>query len=94
MPRTRNGRSSSRRALARTAAGYRLAVGRGLALAGEIKADESYFGGKRKGKLGHGGAGKVPVFGILKRGGKVYAKLIPDARTETLMPIMNPMSAR
>ena len=41
--------------------------------------------------LGHGGAGKVPVFGILKRGGKVYAKLIPDARTETLMPIMNPM---
>ena len=60
-------------------------------MAGEIKADKSYFGGKRKGKLGHGGAGKVPVFGILKRGGKVYAKLIPDARTETLMPIMNPM---
>lgn len=55
--------------------------------AGEFEADESYFGGKRKGKLGYAGAGKVPVFGILKRGGKVYAKLIPDARTETLMPV-------
>ena len=35
-------------------------------LAGEIEADESYFGGKRKGKRGRGAAGKVPVFGILK----------------------------
>ena len=34
---------------------------------------ESYFGGKRKGKRGRGSAGKVPVFGILKHGGKVYA---------------------
>ncbi len=58
-------------------------------LAGEIEADESYFGGKRKGKRGRGAAGKVPVFGILKRGGNVYTKMIPDARAETLMPIMN-----
>ena len=60
-------------------------------LACEIEADESYFGGKRKGKRGRGAAGKVPVFGILKRGGKVYTKMIPDARAETLMPIMNRM---
>ena len=60
-------------------------------LAGEIEADESYFGGKRKGKRGRGAAGKVPVFGILKRGGKVYTKMIPDARSETLMPIINRM---
>jgi transposase-like protein len=38
---------------------------------GEIELDESYFGGIRKGKRGRGAAGKVPVFGILKRGGKV-----------------------
>ena len=55
---------------------------------GEIEVDESYFGGKRKGKRGRGAAGKVPVFGILKRGGKVYTKVIPDARTDTLMDIM------
>ena len=46
---------------------------------GEIEVDESYFGGKRKGKRGRGAAGKIPVFGLLKRGGKVYTKIIPDA---------------
>ena len=57
-------------------------------LSGEIEADESYFGGVRKGKRGRGAAGKVPVFGLLKRGGKVYTKIIPDARQETLLPIL------
>ncbi|MDT8287915.1 MAG: transposase, partial [Elusimicrobiales bacterium] len=33
-------------------------------------------------------AGKIPVFGLLKRGGKVYTKIIPDASGDTLMPIM------
>lgn len=60
-------------------------------LSGEVEVDESYFGGKRKGKRGRGAAGKVPVFGILKRGGRVYTKMIPDVRTETLMPIMERM---
>ncbi len=55
---------------------------------GEIEVDESYFGGMRKGTRGRGAAGKVPVFGLLKRGGKVYTKIIPDAKSETLMPIM------
>ena len=55
---------------------------------GEIEVDESYFGGKRKGKRGRGAAGKVPVFGLLKRGGKVFTKIIPDAKAATLMPIM------
>lgn len=31
--------------------------------------DERYFGAVRKGKRGRGIAGKVPVFGLLKRGG-------------------------
>ena len=44
-------------------------------LSGDIEVDESYFGGKRKGKRGRGAAGKVPVFGLLKRGGKVYTKI-------------------
>ena len=33
-------------------------------------------------------AGKVPVFGILKRGGRVYTQIIPDAASKTLMPII------
>ncbi|MHB8057364.1 MAG: IS1595 family transposase [Desulfuromonadaceae bacterium] len=56
--------------------------------AGEIEVDESYFGGARKGKRGRGAAGKVPVFGILKRGGRVYTKIIPDVRSATLMRIL------
>ena len=55
---------------------------------GEIEVDESYFGGRRKGKRGRGAAGKIPVFGLLKRGGKVYTKIIPDASGATLIPII------
>jgi transposase len=55
---------------------------------GKIELDESYFGGARKGKRGRGAGGKVPVFGILKRGGKVYAQIIENAKSDTLMPII------
>ncbi|WP_346504520.1 IS1595 family transposase [Terasakiella sp. SH-1] len=57
-------------------------------LQGEIEADESYFGGVRKGKRGRGAGGKVAVFGLLKRDGKVYMAIIPNAKTETLLPII------
>ena len=57
-------------------------------LGGEVEVDESYFGGVRKGKRGRGALGKVPVFGLLKRGGKVYVVPIPDAKAMTLMPII------
>jgi transposase len=57
-------------------------------LNGEVEVDESYFGGKRKGMRGRGAAGKVAVFGLLKRGGKVYTAIIPNAKTETLLPII------
>ena len=55
---------------------------------GEVELDESYFGGRRKGKRGRGAAGKVVVFGILKRKGKVYTKIVPDTRSRTLMPLI------
>jgi transposase len=55
---------------------------------GEIEVDESYFGGYRRGKHGRGAAGKVPVFGLLKRGGRVYTAMIPDTKRATLMPII------
>ena len=32
--------------------------------------------------------GKIPVFGLLKRGGKVYTKIIADVKATTLMPII------
>lgn len=57
-------------------------------LDGEVEADESYFGGRRKGKRGRGAGGKVPVFGLLKRNGKIFTVIIPDAKADTLMPII------
>ncbi len=55
---------------------------------GEVEADESYFGGKRKGQRGRGAKGKVAVFGLLKRRGKVFTAIVPDAKTKTLLPII------
>ena len=55
---------------------------------GEIEVDESYFGGRWKGKRGRGVAGKITVFGLLKRSGRVYTKIIPDASGATLIPII------
>lgn len=56
---------------------------------GEIEVDESYFGGKRiKGKRGRGAYKKTPVFGILKRGGKVYTEIVPDCAKATLQGII------
>jgi len=56
---------------------------------GNIELDESYFTGARKGKRGRGAAGKVIVFGIFKRHGKVYTALVNDTKTHTLMPIIS-----
>jgi len=55
---------------------------------GHIELDESYFGGMRKGKRGRGAAGKVAVFGILKRGGKVYTAVVSDIKSSTLIPVI------
>jgi len=54
-------------------------------LSDEVEMDESYFGGRRRGKRRHGASGKLPVFGILERGSKVKVEVIPDVRAETLL---------
>ena len=67
---------------------YHLALEEHQVFAGQIELDESYFGGVRKGKRGRGAAGKIAVFGILKRGGKVYTKVVADTKSSTLMPLI------
>ena len=56
-----------------------------LLLKGEVEADESYFGGKRKGKRGRGAYNKVPVFGILERNGLVSVDVVPNVGAKTLL---------
>ncbi|MGL5719726.1 MAG: IS1595 family transposase, partial [Alphaproteobacteria bacterium] len=61
----------------------------GSLFSGEIECDESYFGAKRiRGKRGREAAGKTPVFGLLKRNGKVYVEIVPNCSKEALMPII------
>jgi transposase-like protein len=56
---------------------------------GEFELDESYFGAKRiRVQRGRGAAGKTPVFGLLKRGGKVFVTMVPNCSKEALMPII------
>jgi transposase len=58
---------------------------------GTVEADETYVGGKRRGrgaKRGRPGPGshKVPVFGMVERGGRVMAMAVPDAKAITILP--------
>ena len=56
---------------------------------GEFELDESYLGAKRvRGKRGRGAAGKTPVFGLLKRSGKVYVTIVPNCTRDKLLPII------
>lgn len=54
-----------------------------------VEIDESYFGPRRqRGKRGRGAGKKIVVLGLLKRNGKIYAQIIPDASREEIMPII------
>lgn len=64
---------------------------------GEFEVDESYwnksrqayFGAHRvRGKRGRGAAGKTPVFGLLKRDGRVYVEIVENCSRESLLPII------
>lgn len=58
-------------------------------LGGEIEVDESYFGAKRvRGKRGRGAFKKIPVFGLLKQGGKVYTQIVSNCSRATLQEII------
>jgi len=57
--------------------------------AGEVEIDESYFGARRvRGIRGRGAKGKHIVFGLIKRGGKVYTQVVRNCSQSTLMPII------
>ena len=72
----------------------RMVISHYLALAvdevfeGSIELDESCFGGRRKGRRGRGAAGKVVVFLILKRNGRVYTVVVDNSKSNTLMTVI------
>lgn len=57
-------------------------------LKGHIEIDEAYVGGHRPGKRGRGAHGKTIVLGMKQREGRMQAQSIPDARKNTIRPIV------
>ena len=58
-------------------------------LSGEVEVDESFLGaGRVKGKRGRGAGGRTIVFGLLKRNGKVYTKIVPNCSRATLQAVI------
>jgi len=55
-------------------------------LLGKVEIDETYIGGKRQGKRGRGAEGKTIVMGMIERGGRARAKVVPDVKARTLLP--------
>jgi transposase len=64
---------------------------------GTVEVDETYVGGawknkrrsQRRGGTKRGrGTSKTPVFGILCRGGQVWAQVVPDVEAQTLLPLI------
>jgi transposase-like protein len=65
-------------------------------LSGEVEVDETFVGGKarnmhkrdreRKGIKGAASAGKTPVLGMIERGGRVKAEVVPNVKASTLRP--------
>jgi len=55
---------------------------------GEIECDETTFGGRRAGKRGWGAAGKIIVFGILKRDGEIRVFPIAERKNEIIQKLI------
>jgi len=55
-------------------------------LSGTVEVDETYVGGKKPGRRGRGAEGKTVVMGMVERGGRAVAKVVPDVKAGTLLP--------
>jgi transposase-like protein len=67
------------------------------AFSGVVEIDETYLGGawknRRRAERGQGtrrgrGTSKQAVFGILCRGGQVWAEIVPNVEAKTLLPLL------
>ena len=66
-------------------------------LSGEVEIDEAFVGGKNKNRhkdkkvekcQGRSYKDKVPVFGAIERGGKIFVRVVPNTQAKTLVPIV------
>lgn len=55
---------------------------------GEVEIDESYFGGKKRGKRGRGAEGKTAVVGMVERNGKLEVNAVENVKAKTILPMV------
>ncbi len=55
---------------------------------GQVEVDETYVGGKHKGKRGRGAEGKTVVFGMKERVGDLKTEVVQNVKRKTLEPIV------
>lgn len=58
-------------------------------LRGTVEVDETYVGGKKKGKRGRGSENKTPVFGAVQRKGRLSITPVENTKRITLEPIIH-----
>lgn len=59
-----------------------------IKLTGEIEVDETYVGGKAKGKRGRGADNKTPILGLAQRHGKLKAEPVENTKSSIITPII------
>jgi transposase-like protein len=57
-------------------------------LSGNVEVDETYIGGKHPGKRGRGAGGKAVVMGMVERKGNAIARVVPNVKAKTLLPMI------
>ena len=63
-------------------------------LSGLVEVDETYIGGRKAGKRGRGAGNKSVVMGMVERQGNAIAKVIPDVKAHTLLPMIEKRVAK
>lgn len=60
-----------------------------IVLSGTVEIDEAYIGGKKKGKRGRGSQNKIPVLGMVERGGRVVIRPMKDLTMDSVTKIIH-----
>lgn len=67
----------------------RILMAEKIRLQGTVEMDEAYFGGIDSNKPQHlRGKAKTPVLGLIERGGRVVTRVVPDAKWDTMEPVI------
>lgn len=59
-----------------------------IKLSGWVEIDDTYIGGKAKGKRGRGAEKKTAVLGMVEREGDVKGTVVPNMKKKTVVPII------